>query len=124
MARDFIGTIVLKVDPDDPKERLRRAKEIRNRGRDAGAADNKKSAKFVSTTTLYQITIKTPNPKGRLQRIQNGPLHKISTFQGARDCFGPLNGTSDSKGHFRAKKVEGPSKSRVFVQGTILITRL
>ncbi len=57
MSRDFIGTIVLKVDPDDPKERLRRAKEIRNRGRDGGAANNKKSAKFVSTTTLYQITI-------------------------------------------------------------------
>ena len=52
VSRDFIGTIVLKVDPDDPKERLRRAKEIRNRGRDAGAADNKKSAKFVSTVLL------------------------------------------------------------------------
>ncbi len=62
MSRDFIGTIVLKVDPDDPKERLRRAKEIRNRGRDAGAADKKKSAKFVSTTTMDQITIKDTKP--------------------------------------------------------------
>jgi hypothetical protein len=52
VSRDFIGTIVLKVDPDDPKERLRRAKEIRNRGRDGGAADKKKSAKFVSTVLL------------------------------------------------------------------------
>jgi hypothetical protein len=28
------------------------------------------------------------------------PLHKIETFRGARDFFGPLNGTSDSEGHF------------------------
>jgi hypothetical protein len=31
--------------------------------------------------------------------------HKIKTFRGARDFFGPLNGTSDSEGHFGAKKV-------------------
>ena len=45
--------------------------------------------------------------------------HKIKTFRGARDFLGPLNGTSDSEGHFGAKKVKGPSKSRDFVQGTI-----
>ncbi len=28
------------------------------------------------------------------------PLHKIETSQGAWDYFGPLNGTSDSEGHF------------------------
>ena len=27
-------------------------------------------------------------------RIQNGPLHKIETFWGALDFFGPINGTS------------------------------
>ena len=31
-----------------------------------------------------------------------------------------LNGTSDSEGQFGAKKVEGPSKSRDFVQGDSL----
>jgi len=36
--------------------------------------------------------------------------HKIETFGGDRDFFGPLNGTSDS--HFGAIKVEGPSESR------------
>jgi len=45
--------------------------------------------------------------------------HKIKTLRGARDFFGPLNGTLDSEGHFVAKKVEGPSKSQYFVQGTI-----
>jgi hypothetical protein len=25
--------------------------------------------------------------------------HKIETFRGARDFFGPFNGTSDSEGH-------------------------
>jgi len=36
------------VDPDDPKERLRRAKEIRNRVRKKTDADKKKIPKFVS----------------------------------------------------------------------------
>ncbi len=31
--------------------------------------------------------------------------HKIETFSGPQDFFGPLNGTSDSEGHFGAKKV-------------------
>ncbi len=45
------------------------------------------------------------------------PVHKIDTFQEARDFFGPLNGMTDSEGHFGAKKkVEGPSKSWDFVQ--------
>jgi hypothetical protein len=43
--------------------------------------------------------------------------HKIETFRGARDFYGPLNEMSDSEGHFGPKKVEGPSKSRDFVQG-------
>ncbi len=30
---------------------------------------------------------------------------KLRLFKGARDFFGPLNGTSDSEGHFGAKKV-------------------
>ena len=29
--------------------------------------------------------------------------HKIENFLGAQDFFGPLNGTSDSEGHFGAK---------------------
>jgi hypothetical protein len=55
------------------------------------------------------------------------PVHKIETFRGARDFFDPLNGTSDSEGHFGAKKVDlfgpkmakkvsGSLKSRDFVQ--------
>ncbi len=39
------------------------------------------------------------------------PLAKFETFRGGWDFFGPLNGTSDSEGHFGAKKVEAPSKS-------------
>jgi hypothetical protein len=39
---------------------------------------------------------------------------KIETFRGDQDCFGPLNGMSDSEGHFGVKKVEAPSKSRDF----------
>ncbi len=35
------------------------------------------------------------------------PVHKIETFWGAWDFFGPLNGTSNSEGHFGAQKVEG-----------------
>jgi hypothetical protein len=31
--------------------------------------------------------------------------YKIETFRGARDFFGPLNGTSDSEGHFGAKNI-------------------
>ncbi len=44
------------------------------------------------------------------------PVHKIKTFRGPQDFFGRLNSTSDSEGHFGAKKVEGLSKSRDFVQ--------
>ena len=36
--------------------------------------------------------------------------HKIETFRGARDFFGPINGTSNSKGHFGAKKNRKQSK--------------
>ena len=39
---------------------------------------------------------------------------KIETFRGSQDFFGPLNGTSNSEGHFGAKKVEVPSKSLDF----------
>ena len=39
---------------------------------------------------------------------------KIDTFRGRQDFFCPLNGTSDSKGLFGAKKVEAPSKSLDF----------
>ncbi len=41
---------------------------------------------------------------GAILRILNGPLHKIETYRGAQDFFGPLNGTSDNEGHFGAKK--------------------
>jgi hypothetical protein len=37
--------------------------------------------------------------------------HKIKTFRGARDFFGPLNCMSDSEDHFGTKKVKGPFKS-------------
>jgi hypothetical protein len=33
--------------------------------------------------------------------------HKIETFRGARDFFGPLNGTSDSEGYFFGKDGAG-----------------
>ena len=39
---------------------------------------------------------------------------KIEAFRGGQDFFGPLNGTSNSEGHFGAKKVEAPSKSQDF----------
>jgi hypothetical protein len=39
---------------------------------------------------------------------------KIETFKGGQDFFCALNGTSDSEGHFGAKKVEVPSKSQDF----------
>ena len=44
---------------------------------------------------------------------------KIKTFIGGQDFFGPLKGTSDSKGHFGAKKVEAPSKSQDFHGDTL-----
>ena len=40
--------------------------------------------------------------------------HKIKIFRGSRDFFGPINGTSDSEGHFWAQNIEGSSKSRDF----------
>jgi len=46
---------------------------------------------------------------GAISRIQNGPLLKIATFT--------LNGTSDSEGHFGAKKVN-------FVPGTFRILEM
>ena len=39
---------------------------------------------------------------------------KIETFRGGQDFFCPLNGMSNSKGHFGTKKVEAPSKSQDF----------
>jgi len=45
---------------------------------------------------------------------------KIETFRGGQDFFGPLNGTSDSEGHFGAKKVKAPSKSQDFHGDPIL----
>ena len=57
--------------------------------------------------------------KWAILRIQNanGPSAQNRDFsRGLRLYLGPLNGTSDSEGHFGAKKVEGPSKSRDFVQ--------
>ncbi len=53
---------------------------------------------------------------GHFKDFKRVPVHKIETFRGAWDFFGPLNGTSDSEGHFGAKKVKGPSKSLDFVQ--------
>jgi len=41
--------------------------------------------------------------------------HKIQTLRGARDFFGPLNGTSDSEGYFGANKV----KSEEIVKSTL-----
>jgi hypothetical protein len=41
------------------------------------------------------------------------PLHKIETFRGAQDFFGPLSGTSDSEGHFGAKKVDVKKFSQI-----------
>ncbi len=40
--------------------------------------------------------------------------HKIETFRGAQDFFGPKMALA-----IRAKKVEGPSKSRDFVQANV-----
>jgi hypothetical protein len=34
----------------------------------------------------------------------NGFSMKIETFRWGQDFFGPFNGTSDSEGHFKAKK--------------------
>jgi len=53
-------------------------------------------------------------------RNQRGPKRprllklamKIETFRGGQDFFGPLNGTSDRKCQFWAKKVEAPSTSK------------
>jgi len=35
---------------------------------------------------------------------------KIETFRGGQDFFGPLNGISDSEGHFGANKVSPVSR--------------
>jgi hypothetical protein len=39
----------MKIDPDDPRERLKRARELRLKGREQEAAEAKKKSKFVST---------------------------------------------------------------------------
>jgi hypothetical protein len=44
------------------------------------------------------------------------PVHKIETFRGACDFFGPLNGTSDSEGHFGAKK-----SLHIYSTGTLIV---
>ena len=42
----------MRVDPDDPRERMRRAREMRLKARDPEAAEAKKNAKFVSALFL------------------------------------------------------------------------
>ena len=41
--------------------------------------------------------------------------HKIETFRGAQDFFGPLNGMSDSEGHFGAKKIESLNRPHLVI---------
>ena len=43
---------------------------------------------------------------GASARILNGPGTKSRLFEGPETFLAPLNGTSDSEGHFGAKKVE------------------
>ena len=43
-----------------------------------------------------------------MMAITRGVSLKIETFRGGQDFFGPLNGMSDSEGHFGAIKVETP----------------
>jgi hypothetical protein len=51
-SRDFINTIVLKVDLDDPRERLKRARQLRLKRGEQEAAEAKKKSKFVSSLPL------------------------------------------------------------------------
>jgi len=58
---------------------------------------------------------------GDISRILNGPGTKSRLFEVPKIFLAQLNGTSrQASAIFRAKKVEGTSKSRDFVQGTIL----
>ena len=59
-----------------------------------------------------------------MPRILNGPGTKSRLLKGPETFFGPLNGTSDSEGHFGAKKVEGTSKSQDFVPGPFRILEM
>ena len=43
------------------------------------------------------------------------PLHKVSTFRGALDFFGPKMALAIARAIQRSKKVSGPSKSLDFV---------
>jgi hypothetical protein len=53
-------------------------------------------------------------------RILNGPGTKSRLFEVPETFLARLNGTSrQASAIFRAKKVEGTSKSQDFVQGTI-----
>jgi hypothetical protein len=47
------------------------------------------------------------------------PLHKIETFRGARDFYGPLNGKSGSEGHFGAKIYS----RHIYTTGTLVFLR-
>jgi hypothetical protein len=47
-------------------------------------------------------------------KVSKWSRHKILTFWGAQDFFGPLNGTSDSEGHLRGQKSRGPLKKSRF----------
>ena len=58
---------------------------------------------------------------GAISRILNGPGTKSRLFEVPETFLARLNGTSrQASAIFRAKKVKGTSKSRDFVQGTIL----
>jgi len=55
---------------------------------------------------------------GASSRLLNGPLQKISTFRGAQDFFGLLNGTRRQPSAINpAKSLNGASRD--FLQGTI-----
>ncbi len=70
---------------------------------------------------MWRGVVKSTLPITKWGQLKDSKLsrHKIETFRGARDFFGPLNVTSDSESHVGANKVEGPSKSRDFVKGYV-----
>ncbi len=59
--------------------------------------------------------------KGGRDFLFKWPLAKIETFRGGWDFFGPLHGTSDSEGHFGAKKVDD-GQHRTSLLHTVVVT--
>ena len=67
-CRDFMLTIEIKEDPDDPKERARRAAAKRRQKEAEAMANNKAKIPVCAQSNLCQVLIKFDSDKQFLRR--------------------------------------------------------